>query len=60
MPAGAVTVSDAGLAIHSCDPGRPATAPPNSAEDALGFAADRAFVEASMVAAEIPLASRPA
>jgi hypothetical protein len=55
MPAGAVTVDATGLRIHGCDPGPAATAPPNSAEDALGFAADRAFVEASMVAGRIPL-----
>ena len=54
MPAGAVTVADGGLRIHSCDPGSAATAPPNSAEDALGFLSDRAFVEASMVAGKIP------
>ena len=58
MPAGAVTVGHGGLRIHSCDPGRAATAPPNSAEDALGFAADRAFVEASMVAGQDPAGHR--
>ena len=54
MAPGTVTVADDGLSIHGCDPGSAATAPPNSAEDALSFAADHAFVEASMVAGKIP------
>ena len=54
MPSGAVTLDRRGLALHVCDPGKSAAAPPNSADDALGFAADRAFVESEMVRGGIP------
>jgi hypothetical protein len=54
MPAGAVTLDRRGLALHVCDPGSTAAAPPNSAEDALDFAASRAFIESDMVRGGIP------
>jgi hypothetical protein len=54
MPAGAVTLGHGGLSVHVCDPGTSATAPPNSADDALGFAADRAYLESAMVEGGIP------
>ena len=54
MPAGAVELAPDGLRLHACDRGDASTAPPNSAGDALGFAADRAFVESQMVGGDVP------
>jgi hypothetical protein len=54
MPAGTVEVRRQGLEVRACDPGASAAAPPNSADDALGFAADRAYLESSMVEGGVP------
>lgn len=54
MPSGTVTLRPDGLALHACDPGKTAPAPPGGAEDALEFAAGRAFVESDMVRGGVP------
>lgn len=54
MPAGTVALARNGLELRVCDPGDAASAPPNSAEAALEFAGERAFLQAAMLQAELP------
>ncbi len=55
MPAGAVRLTRRGLALHVCDPGKTGAAPPNTADDALEYAATRAFLESDMVRGGVPV-----
>lgn len=57
LPVGTGTTTRHGLGFRACDPGPSAAAPPNSAEDALGFAAVRGFIVADMVHEGIPAAA---
>ena len=59
MPTGDVTVSRDGLTIRGCDPGTGVDGPPNSAEDALLFAAIRNTFVSDIVneGAPVPLAA---
>ncbi len=54
MPAGAITLSDDGLSIRGCDPGRAAVGPPNSADAALGFVALRNSFVSDLVRSGAP------
>lgn len=54
MPAGTVDLTGNGLELRVCDPGDAARPPPNSAESALEFAGERAFLQAAMLQADLP------